>query len=60
MCIGLFTLFYWYIKGVKDLLSHISFSSEFHTDAPSNTKLFFILFVQGFGKQRELDIRPSS
>ena len=40
----------------SDLLSLISFGIEFQSCAPSYMKLFFILFVRGFGKQRPLEM----
>ena len=35
---------------VRDVLSVISFGIEFHVEAPSYMKLFFMLLVRGFGK----------
>ena len=39
-----------------DLLSLIFSGKEFQMEAPSYIKLFFILFVLGFGKRTELEV----
>ena len=43
-------------KARSDELSLMSFAIWFQRDAPSYIKLFFIMFVRGFGKQRPLEI----
>ena len=41
-------IFSW--KELRDVLPLISLGIEFQRNAPSYIKLFFILFVRGFGK----------
>ena len=44
------------LKQEIDLLSLIFSGKEFQMEAPSYIKLFFILFVLGFGKRTELEV----
>ena len=46
-------------KDMMELLSLISVGKEFQMCAPSNMKLFFKLFVRGYGKQRVLSTSRS-
>ena len=44
------------LKHEVDLLSLMFSGKEFQVEAPSYIKLFFILFVLGFGKRIELEV----
>ena len=44
------------LKHEIELLSLIFFGKEFQMEAPSYIKLFFILFVLGFGKRIKLEL----
>ena len=44
------------LKHEIDLLSLMFSGKEFQMEAPSYIKLFFILFVLGFGKRIELEV----
>ena len=44
------------LKNEIDLLSLMFSGKEFQMEAPSYIKLFFILFVLGFGKRIELEV----
>ena len=44
------------LKQEIDLLSPIFSVKEFQIEAPSYIKIFFILFVLGFGKRTELEV----
>ena len=39
-----------FLEKLRDVLPLISLGIEFQRNAPSYIKLFFILFVRGFGK----------